>query len=278
MCRADLLQATLVGTRSVNRTFGDISVSVTAEFVATIEVHRPPNNYFDLTLVKSLADALEFVEAESVCRVAVLCSEGKHFCAGADFSGDRKLADTTGSRDEQGHLYDEASRLFSIRIPTIAAVQGAAIGGGLGLAMTADFRIACPEARFSANFARLGFHPGFGLTITLPAAIGQQRALEMLYTGHRVTGEEALRIGLCDRLVQLDSLRVEAQRFASEIAQSAPLALRSIKQTMRTELNGRVRLATEREREEQERLSATEDFSEGVQAVAQRRLARFVGK
>ena len=267
-----------MGTRSVNRTFGDVSVHVTAEFVATVEVHRPPNNYFDLTLVKSLADALEFVEAEPGCRVAVLCSEGKHFCAGADFSGDRKLADTTRSRDEEGHLYDEASRLFSIKIPTIAAVQGAAIGGGLGLAMTADFRIACPEARFSANFARLGFHPGFGLTITLPAAIGQQRSLEMLYTGQRITGEEALRIGLCDRLVQLESLRDAAYALAAEVAQSAPLALRSIKETMRADLIGRVRLATDRERAEQERLSATEDFSEGVQAVAQRRQARFVGK
>ncbi|HZK74613.1 MAG TPA: enoyl-CoA hydratase/isomerase family protein, partial [Clostridia bacterium] len=146
-----------------------------------------------------------------------------------------------------------------------------------GLALAADFRVTCPEARFTANFARLGFHQGFGLSVTLPAAVGQQRALELLYTGRRVTGDEAFRIGLCDRIVPLESLRQEAHALAAEIAASAPLAVRSIRETMRGDLAGRIRIATERERAEQERLYLTDDFKEGVRATAERRPPRFTG-
>jgi enoyl-CoA hydratase/carnithine racemase len=253
--------------------YGDISVTVHDDFVAAVEIHRPPNNHFDLALVRSLADALEALDDDPSCRAVLLCSEGKHFCAGADFSsGSRPVS--SGDR----HLYDEAVRVFATATPVVAAVQGAAIGGGLGLAMAADFRVAGPEARFAANFARLGFHHGFALTVTLPAAIGQQRALELLYTGRRVPGDEALRIGLCDRLAPADRLREEAHALAAEIAASAPLAVRSIRSTMRGDLVDRVRAATDHERLEQDRLSQTDDFREGIRATAERRPARFTGR
>lgn len=255
-----------------DRRYGDVSVAVD-DLVATVEIHRPPNNHFDLALIAALADAFEALDADDDCRAIVLCSEGKHFCAGADF-GDAARSVAAGGR----HLYDEAVRLFATGTPVVAAVQGAAIGGGLGLAMAADFRLACPEARFAANFARLGFHHGFALTVTLPAAVGQQRALELLYTGRRVPGDEALRIGLCDRLVPAERLREEARALAAEIAASAPLAVRSIRETMRGDLAGRVRAATDRERAEQERLNRTEDFREGVRATAERRPPRFTGR
>src|SRR5262245_17309344 len=146
--------------------YGDVSATVGADFVATVELHRPPNNHFDLALIASLSDAFEALDLDPGCRAVVLCSEGRHFCAGADFG--RRAG---GVAQGQRHLYDEAVRLFAARTPVVAAVQGAAIGGGLGLAMMADFRVASPEARFAANFARLGFHHGFGLTVTLPAAV-----------------------------------------------------------------------------------------------------------
>ena len=104
-------------------------------------------------------------------------------------------------------------RLFRTRKPIVAAIQGAAIGGGLGVAMAADFRIAAPEARFSANFARLGFHHGFGLSVTLPAAVGGQHAAELLYTGRRITGDDAVAIGLVDRVVPLDRLDGDRRRL-----------------------------------------------------------------
>lgn len=258
---------------TTTRRFGDVSVGTGADLVATVELHRPPNNHFDLALVRSLADALEALDRDPNCRAVVLCSEGRHFCAGANFAGGPGL-----TPDGPGLLYEEAVRLFACATPVVAAVQGAAIGGGLGLAMAADFRVASPEARFAANFARLGFHHGFGLTVTLPAAVGRQRALELLYTGRRVPGDEALGIGLCDRLAPAGRLREEAHAFAAEIAASAPLAVRSIRETMRGDLAARVRAATDRERAEQEWLSRTEDFAEGVEATAERRPARFTGR
>src|SRR5665213_1238085 len=113
--------------------FGDVSVDVAQDFVATVELHRPPNNHFDVALIRSLADALDALDADSACRAAVLCSEGKHFCAGADF-GNRSLEDNIGGGRQGGHIYEEALRLFSAKTPVVAAVQGAAVGGGLGLA------------------------------------------------------------------------------------------------------------------------------------------------
>jgi 2-(1,2-epoxy-1,2-dihydrophenyl)acetyl-CoA isomerase len=253
--------------------YGDVTVVAGDDLVATVELHRPPNNHFDLALIASLADAFETIDREGELRAIVLCAEGKHFCAGADFGG-RDDGVAGGPR----HLYEEAVRLFAARTPVVAAVQGAAIGGGLGLAMAADFRVASPEARFAANFARLGFHHGFGLTVTLPAVVGQQRALELLYTGRRVPGEEALRIGLCDRLAPAEELRTRAHALAAEIAGSAPLAVRSIRETMRGDLAERVRAALVRELAEQERLNRTDDFREGVRATAERREPRFTGR
>lgn len=249
--------------------FGDVSAQLGDDHVAVVEMHRPPNNFFDTALIASLADAFEKLD-DSPCRAIVLCAEGKHFCAGANFGG--------GARDDAGDLYRHAVRLFEAKLPVVAAVQGAAVGGGLGLALMPDFRVASPEARFSANFARLGFHPGFGLSVTLPRLVGPQIAQDLLYTGRRVPGEEALRLGLCDRLATLTMLRGEAISLAEEIAHSAPLAVRSIRETLRGDLAEAVQRATERELAEQQRLQRTEDFREGVAAMADRRLPRFEGR
>jgi len=248
----------------------DIGVDVDG-YVAVIEIRRPPNNFFDIELISDIADALDELAAGD-CRVAVLASAGRHFCAGANFSGGRQ-----GGGGGGPHLYEMAIRLFEQPLPIVAAVQGAAIGGGFGLAMAADFRVASPEARFAANFARLGFHHGFGLTVTLPLVAGHQTALDLLYTGRRVDGDEALQLGIADRLVANDELRAAAIDLATDIAGSAPLAVRSIRQTMRGDLAGRVRDALARERSEQDRLSATQDWREGVAAMAERRTPEFTG-
>ncbi len=257
--------------------FGDVHVNVDEHCVATVEIRRPPNNFFSLTLIESLVEAFRTIDADPQARAVLLCSEGKHFCAGADFSSaggsiDTELRNADGS---PRHLYDAAVDLFSTRTPAVAAVQGAAIGGGLGLACFADFRVAAPDARFSANFARLGFHHGFGLSATLPQVVGQQKALELLYTGRRIDGETAHGIGLADRLVPLADLRADAHAFAAEIAGSAPLAVVSIRQTMRGDLAGTVKAATDREKHEQEWLQHTDDWREGVAAMAERRPPNF---
>lgn len=247
-----------------------ISVSVDDDHVAHVEICRPPNNFFSMDVIGGVADALEGLDADDRCRAIVLAAQGKHFCAGADFGGERSY--TTGE------LYAAAVRIFRTATPIVAAVQGAAIGGGLGLALAADFRVAAPEARFSANFARLGFHQGFGLSVTLPRLVGEQAAAEMLYTGRRIKGEEAVTIGLADRLATLGDLRAAAHDLAREIATSAPLAVRSIRATLRSDLADRVQAATDHELIEQERLQATVDFAEGTRAMAERRAPLFRGE
>jgi 2-(1,2-epoxy-1,2-dihydrophenyl)acetyl-CoA isomerase len=254
----------------MDQQYGDVTVTLGDDFVATVELHRPPDNYFDLTLIRSLADAYQALDADPRCRAIVLRAEGKHFCAGANLGGDGN-----GLDGGPGALYREAIRLFEAGKPVVAAVQGAAIGGGLGLACSADFRVGCPEARFAANFARLGFHHGFGLSVTLPAIVGQQHSMVLLYTGRRIGGEQAASLGLCDLLVPADRVRAEANALAAEIAVSAPLAVRSIRATMRGHLADQIRAATDREAAEQDRLRGTADFREGVSAMAERRPPRF---
>ena len=250
------------------------TLDATVEFaghVAMVEIRRPPNNYFDTALIKGIADAYERLDHDIECRAIVLCAEGKHFCAGADFSQPAE------NRSSPSELYAQAIRLFRTSKPVVAAVHGAAIGGGLGLALSADFRVAAPSSKFAANFSRLGFHPGFGITATLPRVVGQQKALEWMLTGERFGGEIAYAAGLVDELSADGDVRPAAIRFAERIAASAPLALRSVRVTMRAGLAEAVATATARELEEQTRLQATADFREGVAAAAQRRPPIFTG-
>ena len=250
-----------------------IAVDV-AGFVATIEVRRGPNNFIDTDMVGEIADALEELDRTPEVRTIVLCSEGKHFCAGADF-GSRGPDGVAKTAKRGRHLYKEAQRLWRAGKPIVAAVHGSAIGAGVGLAVMADFRVTCPEARFSTNFTRLGFHPGFGLTASLPRLIGEQQAALMFYTGRRLTGEEALQIGLADYCVPQEQVRAKATELATEIGQSAPLAIVSTRETLRRGLAEAVARATEREFEEQDWLRGTADFKEGTKAMGERRLPNF---
>jgi enoyl-CoA hydratase/carnithine racemase len=267
--------------------FGDVTAVLDDSFVATVEMHRPPENFFEVEVLRSLADAYEALGAEPDCRAILLCAEGKHFCAGANIEGSSTRSEGPEDREDREDRDDadgpdamdrEAARLFEAGLPVVAAVQGAAIGAGFGLVCLADFRIGCPEARFAANFARLGYHHILGLSVTLPAIVGQQHALDLLYTGRRLKGEEALAIGVCDRLVPAGSLRAEAHALAAEIAASAPLAVRSIRRTMRAGVTARFRAATAHETAEQARLESTSDLREGLRAAGERRPPRFEGR
>jgi enoyl-CoA hydratase/carnithine racemase len=254
--------------------YGEISVQ-TANHVALLTIDRPPNNHVSVELMRDLADALFDIDAEKDLRASVLTSAGKAFCAGADLVSPGGV----GAEGMQGinPLYVEAVRLFSAKKPIVAAIQGAAVGAGLGLALVADFRVAAPEARFTANFVKLGFHPGFGITHTLPTVIGQQKAALMCLTGRRVRGDEALAWGLVDELVPLEELQTAALRLAGEIAENAPLAVQSTRATFRADLAAAVKAQTDHELVEQTWLRKTADFAEGVRAVNERRAGNFVG-
>jgi enoyl-CoA hydratase/carnithine racemase len=248
-------------------------LSVTREgHVATVVIDRAPHNHVNAALIHALADVLDELDADAEVRAVVLATEGRVFCGGADLTGDKPLVDERGE-SETPALYRGAYRLFSAKKPIVAAVQGAAVGAGLGLALVADFRVAAPEAKFSANFVTLGFHAGFGISLTLPRVIGRQHASLMLQTGRRVKADEALRYGLVDQIAP--DARVAAQALAAEIAANAPLAVEATRATLRAGLAEAVRERTEHERAEQDRLMQTDDFKEGLRAVAERRPGQF---
>ena len=241
----------------------DLQVTCTRQgAVAIVRFSRGSKNHFSTGLITALADAFEEAELDPAVRAFVLASDGRNFCAGADL---------VGGNEEPSRLYTQALRLFSIAKPIVAAVQGAAIGGGLGLALVADFRIVASSSRLAANFVKIGIHPGFAMTHVLPRIVGHQRAAEIFYTGRRLTGEEALAIQLADRLVPEQDLLDVALELATEIAANAPLAVEATRATLRVGLVEAIRKQTDHEASEQLRLRVTNDFAEGVRAVAERR-------
>ena len=253
--------------------YGDVSVTWHAHVAVTV-IDRPPNNFVTTGLIRDLADCWTALDDDPRCRALVLATQGQVFCAGADLTSPRGPAGGEGGG--LNPLYEQAVRLFSNRKPVVAAIQGAAVGAGLGLALAADFRVAGPQARFVANFVKLGFHAGFGITHTLPRLIGLQRASLMLMTGRRIKAEEALSWGLADEVTAGDT-RAAALALAQEIAEAAPLAVQATRMTLRSGLSEAVRAQTDLEFAEQHRLMQTADFREGVRAVGERRPGAFTG-
>jgi enoyl-CoA hydratase/carnithine racemase len=271
----------------------NVSAAPAHEYVAIVSFERPPRNYFTPELIAVLADVLEELAGDGRTRVVVLRGEGRHFCAGADLgeaAGISQAADQEGAPDTGRHdsgadgndvdldvegLYQHAIRLFAQPLPVVAQLHGAVIGGGLGLALAADFRVAVANARLAANFTKLGIHQGFGLSVTLPRLVGEQCALDLLLTGRTVRGDEAFSLGLVDLVATVDQLEETTLAKAAELAVNAPLAVRAVRQTMREGLIAQLRDAVRREAAEQRKLFRTADFREGVSAAAERRPARF---
>jgi enoyl-CoA hydratase/carnithine racemase len=256
-----------------------MSVALTrAGHVAEIVFANPPNNHANVNMLRGLAEHLEALDQDPEIRAIVLASDGKPFCAGADLANRDGGGVGGSSADPIREFYDQAMRLFATKKPIVAAIQGAAVGAGLGLALVADFRVAAPEARFVANFTRLGYHPGFGLTHTLPRLIGAHRAALMLLTSRRFKAEEVAPWGLVDEIAPLGGLREAAHRLAAEIAENAPLAQVATRKTLRGQLHAEVTAALVIEHAEQAKLRDTEDYAEGVRSVNERRPGRFLGR
>ena len=237
--------------------------------IASIELCNGEYNHMSTELAGNLADLLQELDTNDQCRAIVLSGQGRAFCAGYDFTSEESQS------GDPTPFYAQAMRLFDSRKPIVAAVHGPAIGAGLGLAVLADFRVVCPEARFSANFNRMGFHPGFGLSLTLPRLIGIQQAALLFYTGRRIDGAEALRIGLADSLVDTVDIHQHAQALAEEIAASAPIAVEATRETLRQGLADEAKRVNQRELELQRAHFRTADFQEGIAAMAERRLPVF---
>ena len=240
--------------------------------VAVVTFRRGRHNYFDHPLILELVRTLEDLGGRGA-RAAVLRSGVRHFCAGADFSG----GPNPGGGAE--HIYDLVPRLLAQPVPLVAAIGGGAIGGGLGLALAADFRVASTQAYLTANFTRIGLSQGFALSLTLPRLVGVQIAADLLYTGRKVGGAEAAALGLVDRVVEPAELDAEARRFAAGIAASAPLAVATARRALRADLSPEVVAEVlRRERAEQSALKSTADFAEGTRAARERRRPVFRGE
>ena len=248
----------------------------TENHVGEILFSAPPYNFASPALLRQIADALDAFDADPAVRCTVLASEGKTFCGGANLAGDDDLAGEAGM-DSVAQLYVQALRIFRRKKPMVAAIQGAAVGAGIGLALSADFRVAGPGARFAANFSRLGFHPGFGLTATIPRVVGQQRAAWMMLSSERIKPETALDWGLCDRLAGDGETLAEAHRMAAELAENAPLAVIAIRATLVGNLVAELEATLAHEHHQQTILKATADYEEGVASVFERRAASFIG-
>lgn len=255
--------------------FGDVQLQP-AGHVTVVEMQRPPFNFFDAQLIGSIADAFEYLDGVDDCRAVVLAAQGKAFSAGANFQAEsgRGLFEDDPQRSA-GALYRNAVRIFRTRKPFVAAVQGAAIGGGMGLALAADFRVVCEHTRFSANFVKLGVHAGFGISHVLPRLVGIQNASLVLYTGRRVGPEAAMQMGLADVMSSAGTIRGDAIALAAEIAEAAPLAVEATRATLRQGLADAVERQLEHEFAQQMELARTSDHAEGIKAVTERRAGHF---
>ena len=236
--------------------------------MATVEIRRPPNNHFDADLIGRLAGAWRTWRRTAT--PAPSC------CAATGGTSAPVPTSAAGAREPRAGPA-RRPRLFRQPLPVVAAVQGAAIGGGLGLALAADLRVVAPEARFAANFKLLGFHPGFGISVTLPSGRRPAGCARAATTGRRIDGEEALRIGLADRLVPGGDLRSAAAPWPPRWRRPRPGGAGDPGDAAghggrRGGGGGRPRAAV------QQRLMRTADFREGVAAVAERRPGRFTGR
>jgi enoyl-CoA hydratase/carnithine racemase len=274
--------------------------------VGLVRMCRPDNrNGMTAELLDGFADAIAAARADRDARAVVVTGSGASFSAGADLKGSLDRASpgepvprvppgeplrggVRGGVQRGGDELSAAERSFAmyvpflavldLEVPVIAAMNGHAIGGGFGLALACDIRIAARGARYGANFCRLGLAPGMGISYLLPRVVGASRAAELIYGGELVDGERAVAIGLASEAVAADEVLPRALALATRIAENAPLAVRASKALLREGLGWQVADHARREAVRQAETVATHDASEGVAALLERRTPSFRGE
>jgi enoyl-CoA hydratase len=210
---------------------------VCSQWISTLIIDNPPKNYLDKEVLSQLNRAVsELLSTNAELRVVVLSGTGKNFSVGIDYAGLVKM-----TKDEAGHFaevgYNLLKHIENLSVPVIAAVKGETSGAGLGLALAADIRIAAADTIFSFPEAQFGVPPIFGSSQRLYKTVGIGRAKELLFTGRSIDAEEALRIGLVNRVVPADILDEEANRLAVGIGGNSLSSLRAIKMLVNFGLN-----------------------------------------
>ena len=255
--------------------------------ITEIRLNRPDRlNALNAALVRELHQALAAVAADRACRVVILAGAGRHFCAGADLQGHGVAAGGDGSGSPQDwmatqeHIASLVPRLRSLPQPVVAAVQGAASGGGFALALASDVRVCSSDARFNVAFVRVGLSGcDIGVSWLLPRLIGGSRAFELLLTGRFADAAEPARIGLVSDVVTREELDDHARGIARMIAANSPYGVKMTKQVMWAQLEvGSLDAGISLENRTQVTAALTDDHQEAVRAFLEKRPASFTGR
>jgi 2-(1,2-epoxy-1,2-dihydrophenyl)acetyl-CoA isomerase len=261
---------------------GPVLLETKHDGIATLVMNRPDRlNALNTKLVSTLNDVLSRLAKDESIRVVVLTGAGRAFCAGGDLAVIAEGRASGEAKELELLLHSGMQAVLMMRMmpqPVIAAVNGAAAGAGMNIALAADMRIAAEEAMFGQNFAKVGLFPDFGGTYFLPQLVGPAKAAELFYTGDMIDAKTALRLGIVNHVVPAAQLEAEVKTLAQKIAQGPPLAIRAVKKTLFGGENEKLGRALAHEVEEQTRCYLSEDCSEGIQAFFEKRPPQFRGK
>ena len=253
--------------------------------IVTLTFNQPETrNCMTFDMGDEVSAAVEEIRRDPAARVLVLTGAGKSFSSGGDLSmlaRDAGLSDAGDGPSMGGSPRDFYTRYLSIRdlpIPTIAAMNGHAIGAGLCVALACDMRVAVADAKMGMTFAKLGLHPGMAATYTLPRLIGTARACELFFTGRLIDGVEAERLGIVNRAVPREEFPEAVRSLAAEIAGTAPLVARMVKKSIYRGVSHTMEEMLDYESLNQSITFTTEDAREGIRAVMEKRQPRFSGK
>jgi 2-(1,2-epoxy-1,2-dihydrophenyl)acetyl-CoA isomerase len=246
--------------------------------IATITLNRPDaRNALDLTMRQEMLGVLDEIEADPTARVVILTGAGGHFCAGGDVKTMRTPHTAAEGRGRVEMLNKLVLRLVQYPLPTLAMVDGYAVGAGSNLALCCDLIIASDRAKFGELFCKIGLAVDGGGTWLLPRVVGMARAKELVLTGDIIDAAEAARIGLVNRVVPAAELQTATRALAEKIAAGPPLALRLDKQMLNRAATTDLAAALETEAFSQGLAIASQDHQEGVAAFFEKRAAKFTG-
>jgi 2-(1,2-epoxy-1,2-dihydrophenyl)acetyl-CoA isomerase len=261
---------------------GPVLLETKQDGITTLVMNRADRlNALNTKLIMALGSAFTRISKDDSVRVVVLTGAGRAFCAGGDLAQIAEGRIGGGARDLELLLASGTGAVLTMRTmpqPVIAAVNGAAAGAGMNLALAADIRIATEEAMFGQNFAKVGLFPDFGGTYFLPQLVGPAKAAELFYTGDMIDAKTALRLGIVNQVVPSAELEAETKSLAQKIAQGPPLAIRAVKKTLFRSEQEKLTLALGHEVEEQIQCYLSQDCKEGIQAFFEKRPPKFRGK
>jgi len=248
--------------------------------IGIITLDRAGNrNSMTAELLEAFAGASAAARGDGAVRAVVVTGTGTCFSAGADFKAGVQTGSQALSPAERSYaMYEPFLSLLDIEVPVIAAMNGHAVGGGFGLALVCDLRVAAREAKYGANFVAVGLAPGMAISYLLPRLIGVARASELLLTGRLIDGGEAERLGVVNRAVPATQVMDEALALARTIAANAPFAVRATKASLRRGTSAEIRAAARAEAIAQAASLATDDAREGMSALLEKRKPLFTGR